>query len=85
MLVTPVNFPALSEARCVELWFGDESFSLRLEDGRVLEIPLQWYPRLADAQAADRDEWRFIGGGIGIHWPKIDEDIPIAELLGGSY
>ncbi|MFZ4615203.1 MAG: DUF2442 domain-containing protein [Rectinemataceae bacterium] len=52
---------------------------------RVLTIPLEWYPRLRDASSRDLDEWRLIGGGIGIHWPSLDEDISVAELLGGSY
>jgi hypothetical protein len=85
MLVTPVGFPPISEARCISVTFGVDSFFVRLEDGPVLEVPLECYPRLAEAKAHDREDWRSIGRGIGIHWPSIDEDISVAELLGGSY
>ncbi len=85
MLVNPVSFPTVSEARCVSVAFSDDFLSVGLEDGRVIEVPLECYPRLAAAQKKEREEWRTIGGGIGIHWPALDEDISVAELLGGSY
>ena len=54
-----------------------------LDDGRELSVPIEWFPRLRDASAAERANWRFIGRGEGIHWPDIDEDISIAGLLRG--
>ena len=85
MLVTPVNFPPVSDARCLAVSFSDDFLSVNLEDGRVIEVPLECYPRLARANQKQREGWRTIGGGIGIHWPALDEDISVAELLGGSY
>ena len=85
MLVTPVNFPPVLEARCLSVDFSDDFLSVSLEDGRVLDVPLECYPRLATANEMQRKEWRTIGGGVGIHWPALDEDISVAELLGGSY
>jgi hypothetical protein len=52
-----------------------------LADGRELAAPLAWFPRLRDASETQRANWRFIGKGIGIHWPDIDEDISVASLL----
>lgn len=54
-----------------------------LRDGRTLSVPLGWYPRLAHGSPSERQRWRVIGDGIGIHWPDLDEDISIAGLLAG--
>src|SRR5258706_3383743 len=54
-----------------------------LRDGRTLSLPLDWYPRLAHGTSRERQHWRLIGGGIGIHWPHLDEDIGISGLLAG--
>jgi uncharacterized protein DUF2442 len=54
-----------------------------LRDGRTLSVPLKWYPRLAHGSPRERQHWRLIGDGIGIHWPDLDEDISIAGLLAG--
>ena len=53
-----------------------------LEDGREISAPLTWFPRLQKATPAQRRKWRLIGGGIGVHWEEIDEDISIESLLG---
>ena len=57
---------------------------VRLVDGREISVPLEWYPRLRRATPAQRRGWRLIGGGLGIHWPAIDEDISVAGLLRGA-
>jgi hypothetical protein len=54
-----------------------------LRDGRTLSVPLEWYPRLAHGSPQERQRWRLIGDGIGIHWPDLDEDISISGLLAG--
>ena len=54
-----------------------------LRDGRTLSVPLDWYPRLAHGSPRERQRWRLIGDGIGIHWPDLDEDISISGLLAG--
>ena len=53
----------------------------RLADGRELSVPLAWFPRLQAAPPAARQEWRLIGGGVGIHFPQVDEDLSVAGLL----
>src|SRR5438094_4938978 len=55
-----------------------------LADGRTITAPLAWYPRLLHGSAGERRSWRFIGRGRGIHWPALDEDISIANLLAGQ-
>ena len=57
---------------------------MELADGALITVPLAWYPRLTHATGAERGSWRLIGGGRGIHWPTIDEDISVANLLGGQ-
>ncbi|SFZ85885.1 Protein of unknown function [Devosia enhydra] len=54
-----------------------------LGDGRQISVPIEWFPRLRDATATARADWRLLGGGVGIHWPQIDEDISIKGLLAG--
>jgi hypothetical protein len=61
-----------------------DTLSVELADGRTIAVPLAWYPRLTHATARERDAWRLIGGGGGIHWPAIDEDISVANLLAGQ-
>ena len=52
-----------------------------LADGREIAAPLVWFPRLQNATPEERKNWRLIGGGMGIHWEEIDEDISIESLL----
>ncbi len=62
---------------------SDDTLTVGLSDGRVISVPLGWYPRLVRATLAERDEWRLIGGGQGINWPGLDEDISVEGLLAG--
>ena len=55
-----------------------------LSDGRTIAAPLVWYPRLLNATAQERKTWRLVGGGVGLHWPGVDEDISVANLLNGQ-
>jgi len=61
----------------------DEALVVELRDGRVVSVPLHWYPRLAEGSAAERRRWELIGPGLGIHWPALDEDIFVDGLLRG--
>ena len=63
---------------------SEDSLSVELADGRTIAAPLAWYPRLAHATAQERGSWRLLGGGRGIHWPALDEDISVANLLAGQ-
>jgi hypothetical protein len=59
----------------------DAALRVILADGRELAAPLAWFLRLRDATPEQRGHWRLIGGGQGIHWPDIDEDIAVSTLL----
>jgi hypothetical protein len=72
------------EALAVHLDVTDDTLSVELSDGRTIAVPLAWYPRLAHGTSDERRSWRLIGGGLGIHWPAIDEDISVANLLAGQ-
>jgi hypothetical protein len=61
----------------------ERSLVVELRDGRSVSVPIDWYPRLAEARPSERRRWEFIGPGIGIHWPDIDEDISVEGLLLG--
>jgi hypothetical protein len=69
------------EPRAVEVRCTESALQVRLADGRELSVPLEWFPRLRNASPAARDEYRLVGGGIGIHWPQLDEDLSVAGLL----
>ena len=61
----------------------DETLSVDLSDGRMISVPLVWYPRLSHGTSEERGHWRLIGNGRGIHWPDLDEDISVENLLAG--
>jgi hypothetical protein len=69
------------EARAVEVIVTADTLRVRLADGRELAVPVAWFPRLQQASAEARNKFRLIGGGIGIHWPDLDEDISVEGLL----
>ena len=70
--------PSAVRARIV-----DDDLVVDLDDGRTVTAPLAWYPRLLHATARERRRWRLVGGGEGIHWPDLDEDLSVEGLLAG--
>ncbi|PWC37053.1 DUF2442 domain-containing protein [Azospirillum sp. TSO22-1] len=62
----------------------DDRLTVDLMDGRSIAVPLAWYPRLFDATPEQRRNWELAGGGYGIHWPDIDEDLSTEGLLRGA-
>jgi len=69
------------DATAIEVRVTEDSIHVVLADGREVTAPLAWSPRLADATREQRNNWRLIGRGRGIHWPDVDEDISVASLL----
>jgi hypothetical protein len=61
----------------------EDTLKVDLSDGRTISVPLTWFPRLVHATQEQRDNWRLIGRGHGIHWDDIDEDISVEGLLAG--
>jgi hypothetical protein len=70
------------DARHLEV--TEDTLTVELSDGRTISVPLAWYPRLAHATQAERDNWRLIGQGQGVHWEDLDEDISVEGLLAGK-
>ena len=60
------------------------TLALELADGRTVSAPLAWYLRLLHGTTKERANWRLIGGGEGVHWPDLDEDISVENILRGQ-
>jgi len=71
------------DPHAVDVSVDEAALHFVLADGREISAPLEWFPRLRDASAAQRGNWRLIGKGIGVHWPEIDEDIAVSTLMRG--
>jgi hypothetical protein len=69
------------ESLAVDVRCTADALIVRLADGREVSVPLEWFPRLRDATPEQRMRWRLIGGGIGINWEEVDEDISVESLL----
>ncbi len=72
------------DSDAIDVTCTDESLRVTLSDGRIISAPLAWSPRLLAATPAQRQNWRLISGGVGIHWPDIDEDLSVKGLLRAS-
>ena len=69
--------------RAEDVTITSDALVVELSDGRSISVPLAWYPRLLHDTPEERSQWRLIGGGTGIHWPDLDEDISVENLLAG--
>lgn len=75
------TLPKRIEALAVDVSCADDELTVLLADGRTVSVPVAWFPRLLAVTRKRRADWKLIGGGIGIHWDSIDEDISVASLL----
>lgn len=73
-----------ADERVAGVEITDDTLSVSLMDGRTISVPLAWYPRLLGATGKQRKNWQIAGGGYGIHWPDIDEDLSTQGLLEGA-
>jgi hypothetical protein len=76
-----ISPPNELESTAISVSFSADRMVIVLADGRELSVPLAWFPRLQGASATERQRWELIGGGTGIHWPLLDEDISVENLL----
>ncbi len=67
-----------------EVTVTSDTLCVDLTDGRSISVPLAWFPRLQYSTPEERNNWRLIAGGHGIHWEDIDEDISVEGLLAGK-
>ena len=74
----------LADERVMDVHCDEHSLIVDLMDGRTISVPLAWYPRLLRATPDQRAKWERAGGGYGIHWPDIDEDLSTEGLLRGA-
>jgi hypothetical protein len=73
----------IGEATAQSVSVREDALLVDLADGRTITVPVAWFPRLAHGTPAERAHWRLVGGGEGIHWPELDEDISVESLLAG--
>lgn len=73
-----------ADERVASVEFDDKRLIVGLKDGRMIAVPLTWFPRLADATPGQLSNWQTCGAGYGIHWPELDEDLSTEGLLRGS-
>ena len=77
-LAVKINIPKANNLNVTE-----DTLTVELDDGRTISVPLAWYPRLQEASANERNNWRLIGDGQGAHWMDIDEDISVQGIISG--
>jgi hypothetical protein len=77
----PAFIPTTALAK--QLDFDDVTMRVTFTDGRILSVPLSWFPILRDATPQQRANYELAGGGVSLHWPEIDEDLSIAGLMAG--
>jgi hypothetical protein len=65
----------------IDVRFSEDALHVQLSDGREVSVPLEWFPRLRDATPEQRNNWRLIARGVGIHWEDVDEDVAVTTLL----
>ena len=73
--------PTTALAKTVK--FDDDMMHVFLADGRIISVPIIWFPLLHEATPAQRERYEIGGGGVGLHWPEIDEDLSVANLMAG--
>lgn len=71
------------DERAIDVNVTDNAIVFVLADGREISAPLEWFPRLRDAEEEKRRNWRLIGKGVGVHWSDLDEDIAVSTLMRG--
>jgi hypothetical protein len=74
--------PTTALAQSVD--FDDDMMHVHLRDGRIISVPIIWYPLLHAATPEQRARYEIGGGGVSLHWPEIDEDLSVANMLAGA-
>jgi hypothetical protein len=79
-----MNTSTSEQVRASNLIITEDALSVALTDGRMIIVPLVWFPKLLHATEAERNQWQWIGEGQGIHWPLLDEDLSVTGFLQGT-
>ena len=80
MIISTIEL-SIPEAETISV--SEDTLTAELSDGRTISVPLPWYPRLVHGTIGERNNWRLIGGGQGVYWPDLDEDVSVESLLAG--
>lgn len=80
--MTPLALAA--DLRVKSATLDPDRLTVELMDGRTISVPLAWYPRLANAPVEQQAKWKVAGGGYGLYWPDIDEDLSTEGMLRGA-
>ncbi len=75
---------SIEDVRAHRVWFDNDNIWILFTDGRQLAVPYAYFPRLQKATPAQREKFQMSGGGLGLHWEELDEDISVPHLLLGS-
>ncbi|MDS3860594.1 DUF2442 domain-containing protein [Thermosynechococcaceae cyanobacterium BACA0444] len=78
------TFAIRPDERVKQVYFTSTTISVELMDDRIIIVPLGWYPRLLNATPQQREAWEICGGGYGVHWEELDEDLSAEGLLRGA-
>jgi hypothetical protein len=79
-----VTLAIQTDERVKTVSFTEDAISVELMDGRIITVPLVWYPRLLHATPKQRESWKICGGGYGLHWEELDEDLSTEGMLRGA-
>ncbi len=82
--MTSLTIELLEIPTIQQVTITDDTLSADLSDGRTISVPLAWYPRLLHGSIEERNDYRFIAGGSGVHWNQLDEDVSIKNLILGQ-
>lgn len=74
----------MADERVADVHLSEDALAVRLMDGRTISVPLVWYPQLLNATEEQRNNWQVIGGGYGLRWPDLDEDLSTEGMLRGA-
>lgn len=82
--MTSLMIDSLDIPKIQAIEITDDALSVDLSDGRTISAPLAWYPRLLHGSVEERQNWRLIGSGEGIHWNQLDEDVSVKNIIFGQ-
>lgn len=82
--MTSLTVDLLEVPKIQTIEITDDTLSVDLSDGRTISVPLAWYPRLLHGSVEERNSWRLIGSGNGIHWNQLDEDVSVKNIILGQ-
>lgn len=82
--MTSLTVDLLEVPKIQTIEITEDTLSVDLSDGRTISVPLAWYPRLLHGSVEERNNWRLIGNGNGIHWHHLDEDVSAKNIILGQ-